>query len=678
MTRNPRIEDSEAPPPNPDNDHYVGQILADRYRITGLLREGGMSRIYVARHLMIKRRVAVKILNPALAMDKTNVRRFLNEARAAGSIGHPNIVESLDMGYTAQGVPFLVLELLDGVTLAEEIQRTGDFPAGRAAYVASAMASALGAAHAAGIVHRDVKPENVQLTSRANKPDHVKVLDFGISKVSGNKAQVFPETKAGVIVGTPEFMAPEQVIGSELDGRTDIYALGATLYTMLAGAGPFSKEPFPQVLHVIVSSEPESLVTLRPDLPLELIVVVERAMAKAAKERFQTMDEVEVALRPFVVEPEVVRGRTPPSLIALDRDSSPPPGPADGAPPLAMPLDPWDSASDSRAGAITRPAPRRHGKTVAAVTLALCALVALGVTAWIRARHPPALTSAAPPPAAVAPMPVASVAPISDRSAAPPPPTVVELDVRSDTPFARATVRGKAHALPYKETIHVGADPELVEVTAPARQGRRFWLPLDQPRHLFVSLPHGSGMADASPAETAIALGEAAQLAGADREVRRLRYSPPQSRAAVPAADPAPESSAPAPEPEASAPTGADLEVPQPVATIAAPVPPLAPTAVPTPGTVDPRSVSATVRSHAGEVRTCFQNARMFRPDVHGKITVRAQLTATGKVSSADVAATTADDSRLEACVVAAFKSWSFPPPAGGAPGAATYTLNFE
>ncbi len=681
MNRDPLLEDSEAPPPNPDEtDPYVGQVFAERYRITGLLKQGGMSRIYVARHVLIGRRVAVKVLAPALATDKANVRRFLNEARAAGSIGHPNIVESLDMGTTPDGIPFLVLELLDGVTIADEIERAGDLVTGRAAYVASQMASALGAAHAAAIVHRDIKPENVQLTFRAHKPDHVKILDFGISKFSGNKAKLRVETRAGVILGTPEFMAPEQVVGGECDARTDVYAVGVTLYTMLAGESPFGREAFPQVLQVIVSGTPASLLTVRPDIPLELVVVVERAMAKAPADRFQTMAELQEALLPFVVEPEAVRSAPAPGLASLDDGLRRTPSERSSSvrsrslPEAGGPRTSPGKPSASRAAAVTRAAiPFRRRALGGGLVAAVVAVAVAVAVFWSRRPHRAPPTVAAAGPLVEAPNPGGP--PVASASA-PAPPALVDLDIRSDTAGATTTIRGKTHALPYKESVRAGSDPELVEVTAPSRQGRRFWLPLDQPRHLFVSLKRGGGIADATPAETGIALGEAPSLSSTPEADTGLRkYSAPPPRPAASLAD------APSPAPAVAA-TVLATATPLASAALSAPptasVAPVATAAGPPPGTVDARGVSATVHAHAGEVRTCFQNARMFRSDVQGRVTIQALLSGDGSVAAASVASTTANDSRLEGCILAALKSWSFPRPAGAVAGTATYTFNFE
>jgi serine/threonine protein kinase len=303
--------DPTRPSDRPEADPYIGRKFGGRYDVLSKIGEGSQARVYVARHVMIDRLVAVKFLLPMLATDRSLVGRFLNEGRAAGSLGHPNIVECLDMGFAPDGAPYLVLELLKGRSLAEEIVQGGPFSASRAAYVGSQIASAVAAAHSRGVVHRDLKPANVLLVERNGRPDHVKVLDFGISKFNAVGSRV--TTITGQPLGTPGFMAPEQIEDPQsTDARADVYGLGATLYDMLSGAPPFADVGFPKVLRVIVEEEPPKLGVLRPDLPRTLVSIVERAMNKVPAERFQNMEDLEIALLAFAEEPR--RRRTTESL----------------------------------------------------------------------------------------------------------------------------------------------------------------------------------------------------------------------------------------------------------------------------------------------------------------------------------------------------------------------------
>src|SRR3954465_9776093 len=207
----------------------TGDVVEGRYRIIRTLGEGGMGTVFLAEHALIKRRVAIKILHPELATDANVIERFMNEARAAGTLGHPNIVESTDMGFTHNHVPYIVFEYLEGTLLTDEIYRVGGLSVRRGVRVAGQMASALSAAHNANIIHRDLKSDNIFLTDKDDALDHVKVLDFGISRF----LQLDDRQKA-MVMGTPEFMAPEQITDPEsVDRPTDVYALGVILYEML-------------------------------------------------------------------------------------------------------------------------------------------------------------------------------------------------------------------------------------------------------------------------------------------------------------------------------------------------------------------------------------------------------------------------------------------------------------
>ncbi|HEY1548001.1 MAG TPA: serine/threonine-protein kinase, partial [Kofleriaceae bacterium] len=216
----------------------TGDIIEGRYRIIKTLGAGGMGTVFLAEHALIKRRVAIKILHPELATDANVVERFMNEARAAGTLGHPNIVESTDMGFTHDHVPYIVFEYLEGALLTDEIYRVGGLPLRRTVRICSQIASALYAAHNAGVVHRDLKSDNVFLTDKDDASDHVKVLDFGISRFMESE-----DHQKHMVMGTPEFMAPEQITDPEnVDARADIYALGVIMYEMLTARRPFSNE----------------------------------------------------------------------------------------------------------------------------------------------------------------------------------------------------------------------------------------------------------------------------------------------------------------------------------------------------------------------------------------------------------------------------------------------------
>ncbi len=281
----------------------AGDTVEGRYKIIREIDRGGMGTVFLAEHQLIKRRVALKLLRADLAEDPGVLDRFMNEARAAGTLGHPNIVESTDMGFTREGVPYIVFEFLEGSLLSSEIYRVHGLPVRRTLRIARQIASALHAAHSAGIIHRDLKSDNVFLTDRDDAADHVKVIDFGISRFIAAEDDA---RNRAMVIGTPEFMAPEQITDPEsVDGRADIYALGVILYEMLAARRPFPADPDPDVVfRRIVDEAPPALGV--GDLPPGLeMMLMERFLAKRAEDRFESMRDVEGALAAFagVVRP---------------------------------------------------------------------------------------------------------------------------------------------------------------------------------------------------------------------------------------------------------------------------------------------------------------------------------------------------------------------------------------
>ena len=280
----------------------IGEVVEGRYKILSPLGEGGMSTVFLAEHWLIKRRVAMKILHSEYASDAEMLRRFMNEALAAGTLGHPNIVESTDMGFTRGDVPYIVYEYVEGVLLSHEIYRASEIPVRRALKIAIQVAAALDAAHSAGIVHRDLKTDNIFLTSFGDRADHVKVLDFGISRFLNND-----RTAIGAkVLGTPEFMAPEQALDPDgVDKRADIYALGIVLYEMLAKRVPFalaSATPTVEQLHELIHriiTEPAAPVG-RVDMPEGLeAVIANKLLAKNPDDRFRSMKDAQATLEKF-------------------------------------------------------------------------------------------------------------------------------------------------------------------------------------------------------------------------------------------------------------------------------------------------------------------------------------------------------------------------------------------
>ena len=283
-----------APPPSSQSriDAYLGKTLEGRYAIEALLGEGGMGYVYLGRHKLIDKRVAIKILRSDLAADQEMTERFLNEARAASSIGNPHIVDISDFGRLPDGAAYFAMEFLDGASLSA-ISGNGRIVAiQRLLHIAKQIAAGLGAAHARGVVHRDLKPDNIMLIPRGNDRDFVKILDFGIAKLAGESAKL---TRAGSVFGTPHYMSPEQAAGVPVDQRTDIYSLGVMIYEMATGRVPFDADNFMGILtqHMYKAPAPMRMVALPGfDVPQGLEAIVVKALSKKPELRYQNMDEI--------------------------------------------------------------------------------------------------------------------------------------------------------------------------------------------------------------------------------------------------------------------------------------------------------------------------------------------------------------------------------------------------
>jgi len=285
-------------------DQLIGQTLDGRYFIERKIGEGGMGVVFAARHLVIERPLAIKVLKREVARDSSTIKRFVQEARAASKIGHPSIVDVTDFGTTPDGMTYQVMEYVDGTTLAATIKMSAPMSVERALPIAAQIADALGAAHDKGIVHRDLKPENVFLINRDGRRDFVKIVDFGIAKVTVTDNAGNPEgprlTRAGAVFGTPEYMAPEQAAGrSDTDGRVDIYALGTILYEMLTGKVPHKSESMVRTLAMQMLDPIIPPSKLRPDLSFDPDVeaVLMKALAKKREQRYATMADFNAALR---------------------------------------------------------------------------------------------------------------------------------------------------------------------------------------------------------------------------------------------------------------------------------------------------------------------------------------------------------------------------------------------
>ena len=321
----------------PVTDPFLGTVVGDRYRIVSRIGVGGMGAVYRAEHTMMRRDLAIKVLLPELSGKEEFARRFEREAESASRLAHPNIITVTDFGRTAEGSLFLAMEYLAGTSLSQAIAE-GPLPLERALAIERQILRALEHAHGAGVVHRDLKPENIMLVERDGQRDVVKILDFGIAKVTEPQSGGQALTQAGVIFGTPEYLSPEQALGEAVDARTDIYAAGVILFEMLAGRRPFESEDKVKIISMHLAHAAPRLRDVNPAVrvPLAFELLIQQAMEKSRDNRFataaaflQALDDAEVqgeteltegsdaTLPAMDLRPPTGRGRAPAIVLAL-------------------------------------------------------------------------------------------------------------------------------------------------------------------------------------------------------------------------------------------------------------------------------------------------------------------------------------------------------------------------
>ena len=428
----------------------LGAILGQKYEIRRRIGEGGMGTVWEAEHTLIGRRVAIKTLRPEFAHNADVVIRFHREAQAASRIGHVNITEVTDLGVTEQGAPYIVMEYLEGESLARLLEREKTLPVTRAADIIGQTLGALAAAHAKGIIHRDLKPENIFLIDHGGRADFVKLLDFGISKFRSPAGGDQRLTTTGVALGTPYYMAPEQAAGrSDCDHRVDLYAAGALLYEAMAGRSPYQGSNYNALLAQIVTSDPPPVSNFRQDLEPAFVAVIERAMRRRPADRYPDAASMLQALLPFGARRTPFEHPTGEAADVADTVRAAPPVLLPGATPA-----PDRPASDARS-----PAPRTDPGDVAApnahrpVRYAAMGLILLGLAAgWLLLRDGSADRAPAPRPETT---PDVSAAPPS--LAAPTAPSVVPNDAGPTT--TSPDLQPATSALPLERLERTVPDP---------------------------------------------------------------------------------------------------------------------------------------------------------------------------------------------------------------------------
>ena len=274
----------------------VGSIIGERYHVLKKLGEGGMGQVYLAEHVKMGRKSAVKVMNPGMVHDADAISRFNREAANASRINHPNVAGIYDFGETSDGLIYLAMEFIEGESLTALVEKNGALPPARAADITKQAADGLAVAHDMGIVHRDLKPDNIMIAKNRDGSDCVKVVDFGIAKAAGAENQKV--TKTGLVVGTPEYMSPEQLAGDKLDGKSDIYSLALVAFNMLTGKLPFDGETAQESMIMRLTDEPKSLAVMKPDTSWspEVQAVMNKALQRRSADRYHKAAQFGVAL----------------------------------------------------------------------------------------------------------------------------------------------------------------------------------------------------------------------------------------------------------------------------------------------------------------------------------------------------------------------------------------------
>jgi len=440
-----------------------GAVVGGRYRIIKKLAAGGMGEVYQAEHIELHKQFAVKVMLPTLSFDQEFVNRFKREAISASRIGQQNIIDISDFGQTDDGRFYFVMEFLDGVTIASLLHRQGPLPVQRMVNIALQTTRALAAAHAQGIVHRDMKPENVMVLQRPGQPDFVKVLDFGVAKVSTGPAQG-GQTQLGMVVGTPQYMSPEQAMGVLVDARTDTYALGLILYEMLSGSPTFHGDTA-SILMVKQVTEPAPPFTpeLAATMPAALHDLIFQMLEKDPNARPESLDKVVEVLETLLAHlrvgaklaPATTSGRFP--STATPHTISPVRVTSSGI-PVASPTRVTQPPASNEAED-SMPAPAKSKGPMLAVGAALLLVIGGGAVVAFKPDPPPAN-----PPLLIEPVVVEE--PKKPAVAEPAAPKLVKLTLESTPEGAEV----------FEKDVSLGTTPLVVSREAQAILELRFAL----------------------------------------------------------------------------------------------------------------------------------------------------------------------------------------------------------
>ncbi len=367
-----------------------GSIFAGKYRVEKVLGQGGMGLVLAARHLGLDEPVAIKVLLPAMMQVAGMVERFTREARASAKIKNDHVVRVTDVDALPSGVPFMVMERLDGIDLSDHCKSVGPLPIADAVRYLLETCSAIGEAHAMGIIHRDLKPANLFLARRRDGATSIKVLDFGISKAMQSLGE-HTVTVAGTVLGSPSYMSPEQIAAvRDLDGRTDLWSLGVILYQLVTGRVPFPAETLTQLCALVLQTEPRRPGELRPDLPPGLEAVILRCLEKDRARRFGSASELAAALLPFAGQTPMRIGSMPSIETTM---------PLTFSPAAQSVSSPGMSQSAPITSSVTLQGSRQKSSAWIVVLVAAVGLLALGGAGafWLMGRPQPITASSASP-----------------------------------------------------------------------------------------------------------------------------------------------------------------------------------------------------------------------------------------------------------------------------------------